>query len=471
MTRCQSGILIWDAAALVLLQTITLDPRGDNKGRPPEFKACSFSSDGKHLVAGTSDGYVMTWVLQVGSEHLFEQQICSKLNSTSFPVKQCFFDSNLNVISAVGFFVYIHSYEELSKATTGAISEKKVYPGRPSLSNSQILPQEKSVVILNDYMLRLLQIPGLNLLSNLLEYDVQHIGPWSADMKYFLAFTPDGNVMIVNINQVNSYLMKHWHLNLLDGPVKCTDIFTRWSISNKGLVLKSSKRHCFYLLFENRGKYTPLKISQDNKAPLTCLEFSPDGRLFISADITCTMLIWKVASDGDRPVVQKLKQVALEFAINKLASFGNDRLFVSSGLNIRIFSWPDIKQITVMDQHTPSVRTIVVSPDRNLVVSASELRFPPNNMEVVVWEASSGKVVSCLPLIQDSIHCLSFACGNQFICFYTRHEGMIQVYEVTTGALVSCLSFPTGISSMTASSDLVCLLTDGSLRFIKLHNL
>ena len=147
------------------------------------------------------------------------------------------------------------------------------------------------------------------------------------------------------------------------------------------------------------------------------MEFSSDGSLFISADITCTLLIWKVASDADRPVIQKVKQVALEFFINKLASFGNDRLFVSSGLNIRIFSWPNMEQITVMEQHTPSVRTIVVSPDRNLVVSASELQFPPDNMEVVVWEASSGKVVSCLPLIQDSIHCLSFACGNQFVCF------------------------------------------------------
>ena len=471
VTCCQSGILIWDAAALVLLQTLTLEPRGNNEGQHPEFKACSFSSDGKHLVAGTSDGYVMTWVLQVGSEHLFEQQICCKLNSTSFPVNQCFFDSHLNVISSVGFFVSIHSYDELSKATVGAFSEKKVYPGYPCLSNSQILPHEKSVVILNDYMLRLLQIPSLNLLSTLPECDVQHIGPWSADMKYFLAFTPDGNVMVININPAKSYVMKHWHLELLDGPVKCTDIFTRWSISNKGLVLKSSKRHCFYLLFKNCGKYTALNIPKDNKAPLTCLEFSSDGSLFISADITCTLLIWKVASDADRPVIQKVKQVALEFFINKLASFGNDRLFVSSGLNIRIFSWPNMKQITVMEQHTPSVRTIVVSPDRNLVVSASELQFPPDNMEVVVWEASSGKVVSCLPLIQDSIHCLSFACGNQFVCFYTRHEGMIQVYEVTTGALVSCLSFPTGISSMTASSDLICLLTDGSLRFIKLHNL
>lgn len=463
----QSQILVWDAAALVLLQTVLVP---STEGQLLKFKTCSFSADGRFLVAGMSHGHLMAWVLQSGSKHPFKQTIFCRLSAASFSVEQCFIDCHMNVISAMGFTIYIHSYTALLEATLQASNEKvsEAYANRPCMTSCQILPNEKSVVTLIDYKLCLLQVPSLTLISALSDCHVQQLGPWSANMNNVLVITPKGYAMVVDV--VNFQVINQ--LDLPDGLFKCPNRFCHWSISNDALVLKSAKGSSFYVLYNDGNSYSALKFSTGNKTPLCCLKFSKDGNTFISGDVSCSMIVWKVSLAEGKPDVEKVKQVALEFSINKndLALFSKSRLIASSGRNVRILSWPNCNQVEVMKRHRPSVRRIVASSDESLVVSASELEFPPDNMEIVIWEGSSGKVLSVLPDVQDSINCLSFACENRFVCFYTIHGGMIHIFEASSGELVSCLSFSTTISFLTCSSDLViCILTDGSVNFLKIN--
>ena len=393
----QSQILVWDAAAFVLLQTVLVS---STEGQLLKFETCSFSADGKFLVAGMSHGHVMVWVLRSGSKQPFKQTIFCRLSATAFSVKQCSIDCHMNVISAMGFSVYIHSYTALLEATLQASREKdsKAYANRPCLISCQILPNEKSVVTLIDYKLCLLQVPSLTLMSALSDCHVQQLGPWSANMNNVLAITPKGYAMVVDV--VNFQVINQ--LDLPDGLVKWPNPFCHWSLSNDALVLKSAKGSSFYVLYNDGNSYSALKFSTGNKSPLCCLKFSKDGNTFISGDVSCTMIVWKVSLAEGKPEVEQVKQIALEFSINKnnLALFSESRLFASSGKNVRILSWPNCNQVEVMQRHRPSVRMIVASSDESLMVSASEINFPPNNMEIVIWEGSSGNVVSVLPVVQ-----------------------------------------------------------------------
>ena len=58
---CNRGILIWDAAALYLLQILLPHPGAAIQHCLSNFFHCSFSDDSKHFVAGASNGVLKTW--------------------------------------------------------------------------------------------------------------------------------------------------------------------------------------------------------------------------------------------------------------------------------------------------------------------------------------------------------------------------------------------------------------------------
>ena len=107
------GILIWDAAALNLIQKIQPSVEIQSTQTGIRYTGCSFSGDSQHLAAGLSNGYISAWINQTATEKPFSLQLATNLCGSLNAVHQCMFDDEKNLICSISNVIRIYDYQSL----------------------------------------------------------------------------------------------------------------------------------------------------------------------------------------------------------------------------------------------------------------------------------------------------------------------------------------------------------------------
>ena len=95
-------MLIWDAAALNLVQRIQPNAELLCEQTKISYTGCSFSGDSQHLAAGLSDGYLNTWVIHTGTVEPLSLQLTTNLRGSSdAAMNQCIFDDEKSLICSI----------------------------------------------------------------------------------------------------------------------------------------------------------------------------------------------------------------------------------------------------------------------------------------------------------------------------------------------------------------------------------
>ena len=197
---CNRGILIWDAAALYLLQTLPPHPGAAiqhclsnffhcRAAIQPIFLHCSFSDDSKHFVAGTSNGVLKTWIVEslpTKTDQFFVQEISTKPEGSTAPIACCMFDKHLNIMCAIGSAVRIYSYEALLFSTkVGEQESPAVHTG--TATTSAFLPDGENALTCGGNTLCLWHVPT-NILLASASCEAGHLIRLSSDGKLALTY-------------------------------------------------------------------------------------------------------------------------------------------------------------------------------------------------------------------------------------------------------------------------------------------
>ena len=476
---CHQGILIWDAVSLNLLQTLTVGIEMVGKWKPPRFSYCSFSDDSKHIVAGTTDGWLKAWELQPskpGSNELFMLKVSSKADGSSNSVACCRFDRQMNVICAIKNMLQICSYKVLLRSTETNKQEPQAIHPRNATTCS-FLPDRCRAITCGSESLFLWHVPTNSLLAAALGSVAGHLHRLSQDGKLLLAFGDRNYIQVWDTSNLTQkhMLMCQRQKNIPPGPgpddpdSSSTGDVCHCAVSNEGLVVGGTGDGYLYL-WHGEG-YKSVKVLQAHQSLITFCEFSPDGQRFISADMDGKIVLWQLIDGGGVLGVNMVSLEEHEDSIEQVYfSPYQARRIVSCSCDktLHLYNGPSGDLLKKLKGHKEEVFRVTFSFDGSLIASGD------GKGQVLLWDGYTGELKRCLPISGSQILDLCFVCGNQFICTRDQYGGIIQIYDVATGSPVSCLSFSAPVCTVVASPGvddpwLLCGLKDESVKFVRFH--
>jgi len=478
---CNQGILIWDAAALYLLQILLPHPGAAIQHCLSNFFHCSFSDDSKHFVAGTSNGVLKTWrveSLPTKTDQFFVQEISTKPEGSTAPIACCMFDKHLNIMCAIGSAVRIYSYEALLFSTkVGEQESPAVHPG--IATTSAFLPDGENALTCGGNTLCLWHVPTNVLLASA-SCEAGHLIRLSSDGKLALTYgisdfiqlweTADGlrlkcTLMHQQQNQnIQPSIRSDDHEDMSSEGDICS-----CAVSNQAVIVGGTGNGLLYLWYgEGHNSVVVLEVHQPNL--ISWCEFSPDGQRFVSADTEGIIIMWQLIDGREKMEVNMVPLEGHEESIElALFSPGQARRIASCSddKTLHLYSGPSGDLVKKITGHDEGVVRIAWSSDGSMLASVD------GKGQVNIWDGLTGELKQHLPILTGFILDVCFTYEDRYLCTRDLHEGVIHIHDVTTGKQVSCLLFSAPICTVSSSPSpwVICGLKDASVRFIKLHSI
>ena len=472
---CNRGILIWDAAALSLLQVLPLNLEVLDEQRPPRYNFCAFSTDSQHLIAGTSNGYLKTWILQFSDEP-FKLELATRPDGSSNSITCCMFDKQLDIICVIETSIHIYSREDLLQSSRAENSTTiALHPG--NATTSAFLPDGERAITCGNRSLFLWHIPTNRLLASAQSTVDGFLVRLSSNGKFLLTFGEGSYIQVWNTDKLDRKItlcyqkQENTCMTSSDPDSSSPEDICHCAVSNQGLVVGGTGEGVLYLWY--RDDYLSVKVLSAHDALITFLEFSPCGQYFASADMDGKIILWQVFFTQDQLEVNQVPLSSHNDSIEQVAfSFGHVKRIVtcSADSSLHLYSIPAGDLIKKMEGHGTSVEKVAISSDGSLIASGDGAG------NIIVWDGFTGELLKRLPAYANLILNLCFTCNDKYICSRSLQQRAVFVHEVATGSLVTCLSFHTLICTMSASlnssykqSYLICGLKDNSVKFVKFH--
>lgn len=190
-------------------------------------------------------------------------------------------------------------------------------------------------------------------------------------------------------------------------------------------------------------------------------EWSPDGRLIVSAGSDKTIRVWEAATGTE---VRRLE--AHTGSIIAAAWSPNGRWIVSAGDDRTVRIWEVATGVEVyrLEGHTDWVVAAIWSPDGRLVASASD------DQTVRVWEIATGRQLCCLEGHTSGINAVAWSPDGHWIASASG-DRTVRVWDTTKWDEAHCLEGHTsGVTSVAWSPDgnlLVSASSDRTMRVWK----
>lgn len=172
------------------------------------------------------------------------------------------------------------------------------------------------------------------------------------------------------------------------------------------------------------------------KGQVKAVEFSPDDCWIVSAGTDNTLKVWDVETGKDLRTLRG-HQLGVSTGPGSTFSIGvnacefspDGRIFVSasSDKTIKVWDVHSAQVLITLEGHTEEVSDFVISPDANYIISSSFDKI------VKVWRLDDGEIINSLPL-SGNIHSIVLHPWNKQI-FCTLKDDTIYQMEIM------CLEF------------------------------
>lgn len=455
----KDGLQIWDAAALDFVT-------GYKPKHTGNYTNCSFSQDNHYLAAGTTDGHLE--VLAV-TDYTFTLIASIKPEGSSNPLSECLFIKPSTILCTIGNNCQVYELDALiqSSKTKNAVV---VHPG--TANTSIILPHKKQGITLGNKTLCLWDVMECKLVSSAIGTVGGYLLRLSADGKTLLTFGDRCYIEVWDtecLTKTNDLI----HLKQKNHPIgndnpdesSPTDI-CHCAVSIDGIVVGGTGNGDLFIW--HGEKLELVKEFAIHKSLITYIEFSPNGRAFVSADMDGVVMMWQLSQERDVELTVNMNPLTCHTdSVEQICYSSQGRRMASCSLDkhVNLYNGLSGDLITNLD-HNSGVMTVTFSSNERFIASGDE------KGEIMIWDGFTGQLFHRIkPRVERIILDLQFV--NQFICSRDNSAGYITVNEVSTGEEISRLSFTTEIFSMAASSHwnemsyLLCSLKDSTVKFVK----
>jgi len=472
------GILIWDAAALSLMQKLLPNVKLLSAQSKIRFTGCSFSSDSQHLAAGLSNGCVCTWINQTSNVEQFTLQLATNLCGSSDSVRQCMFDDEKNLICSVGNLIGVYSYQSLlnnlpSKPTA-------VHPRYASscefLSDGQVaLTSGNGTICVWDVT------QGVCIAKTDIPV-TGHLIKLSYDKKLLLTYGSDCTIQVWDIDTLNNKctLSSNKGNNptpeeMADPDFTTTQDICSCAVSTNNIIVGGTGEGLIHIWYGENCEST--KIIKEHQHLINCLEFSPTSNSFVSADMEGFLNMWLLFYDEKEELC--IHQVSMQRHKNDIEqvtfSPGQIQRIVSGGADhiLHLYDGLTGDLIKKMEGHKSDISKIVYSKCGRLLVSGDY------KCQLILWDGITGQLLRHITSSpRPHLLKLYFTGNDEYICTLDINRDQFSVYSISDGMPVSVLGFSSPINTFAASSlkdetkgYVICGLKDGSVKFLKLCNI
>ena len=304
------GVIIWDAASLNLIQKLQFSPDMLQVYSDVKCVSCSFSSDGKNLVAGLSNGYIHVWSDNSNSEGPYVLQLSTRPYGSSDAIVECFFEDDQTIVCAMHSLICIYGYDSLLK--NPAVEPTALHP--KYATNCAVLQDGLTALTCGNGSMY-----SWNIMHNFRIASTQslvsgHLLRVSADGKLALTFGEGCHIQVWETNTLKKISSVCGQNS--SGPETQKDNLDSSSphdichcaVSIHGIVVGGTGEGTIYIWY---GKnYELVKVTREHKNLITYLEFAHQGDCFVSADMEGFITMWQLVESIDDQI--DLKKVPMQ---------------------------------------------------------------------------------------------------------------------------------------------------------------
>jgi WD40 repeat protein len=175
------------------------------------------------------------------------------------------------------------------------------------------------------------------------------------------------------------------------------------------------------------------ELGQANKGHVTCLAFSPDGRVLAAGDRDAKIRLF----DGQ---TGKAKAVLDDHSdpVDGIAFSPDGKTLVSGSEDktVKLWNMPEGKLRRTLKGNKGSIMAIAVSPDGSLLATAGGVKEDDRSIvEVILWDAKTGELKQTLPDQTVPAYTLAFSPDGTTLAIGGGDGGELKDGGRTTGQL------------------------------------
>ena len=480
IAACYSdGILIWDAAALSLVQRIQQQnmelQSAQNKIR---YTSCSFSGDSQHLVAGLTNGHINAWVNQTATVQPFSLQLASSLCGSFDAVHQCMYDDEKNLICSINNVIGIYDYQTL---VDNPISETVAV--HPCYATScEFLTDGRLALTSGNGAICIWDAVQGALITKTDIPVTGHLIKLSYDKKLLLTYGSGCTIQVWDIDMLNNKCTLTSNEGngptaeeLADPDFTSPQDICSCAVSPNNVVAGGTGEGKIHIWYGENFKL--VKVLKEHQHLITCLEFSPSSTCLVSADMEGCINMWLLLYDGHKELeIFKVSMHSHKDNIEQIIfSPGQLQRIVSGGADCILHLYDGVSGdlIKKMEGHKSDILKIAYSKCGRFLVSGD------GKCQLILWDGIIGQLL-CYFNSSPSHNLLDlyFTGNDEYICTLDVNRDQFIVYDISNGMPVSVLGFSSPISTLAASSldgdingYILCGMKDGSVKFLKLIKL
>ncbi|MCX6581903.1 MAG: pentapeptide repeat-containing protein [Candidatus Aminicenantes bacterium] len=226
---------------------------------------------------------------------------------------------------------------------------------------------------------------------------------------------------------------------------------------NGRLMVSASKDHTIKIWDAEIGR--EIKTLKGHSASVNSAAFSPDGRFIVSASLDQTIKIW------DAELGREIKTFkGHSVSVNSAAFSPNGKFIVSasSDNSIKLWDAENGREIRTLKGHTASVFSVAFSPNGASIVSASYDRT------IKIWDVETGREIRSLEGHTNVVNSAAFS-PNGLTIVSASADNTIKIWDADTGKETRTLTgHAWGASSAFFSPNGKSIVSQSSAHTIKL---
>lgn len=480
IAACHSdGILIWDAAALNMMQKLCPSAELLSMQSKIRYTGCSFSGDSYHLAAGLSNGHINVWMNQAATVEPFSLQLATNLCDSPDAIGQCMFDNEKNFICSINNVIGVYDYQTL---LDNPISELvAVHPNYATscefLSDGEVaLTSGNGTICIWDVSqgacIAKTEIPVTGYLIKL-----------SYDKSVVLTYGFGCIIQVWDIDTLNnkSTLTSNEGSaptaeELADPDFSSPQDVCSCAVSPNNMVVGGTGEGTIHIWYGENYEF--VKILREHQHLITCLDFSPNSNYLVSADMEGFINMWLLPSYNCQKELEinKVSMRSHNDSIEQVVfSPGQLQRIVSGSADhmLHLYDGFTGDLIKKMEGHKSDILQIAYSNCGRLLVSGD------GKCQLILWDGITGQLLRYFNSSPShTLLKLCFTGNDEYICTLDANKDQFTVYSVSDGMPVSVLGFSSPISALAASSlqngaksYIICGTKDGSVKFLKLIKL